>query len=49
MAAAVLPRLTQLIVGSGLPAAGKRSAAEVAADRTAALDFVKSAFRYDCC
>lgn len=46
MAAAVLPRLTQLIVGSGSPAAGKRTAAEVAADRSAALNFVKDAFRW---
>lgn len=49
MAAAVLPRLTLLIVGSGSPAAGKRSAAEVAADRSAALNFVKDAFRWEQC
>lgn len=45
MAAAVLPRLTQLIVGGGVQTAGKRTAAEVAGDRNAALDFVKGAFR----
>lgn len=49
MAAAVLPRLTLLIVGSGSPAAGKRTAAEVAADRSAALNFVKEAFRCAFC
>jgi hypothetical protein len=45
MAAAVLPRLTQLIVGGGVQAGSKRTAAEGAADRTAALEFVKTAFR----
>lgn len=48
MAAAVLPRLTQLIVGGGVTAAGKRSAAEVAADRSAALQLVRDAFRCGC-
>lgn len=45
MAAAVLPRLTPLIVGGGVPAAGKRTTAEANADRNAALDFVRGAFR----
>lgn len=48
MAAAVLPCLMQLIVGGGVTAAGKRSAAEVAADRSAALAFVRDAFRCGC-
>jgi hypothetical protein len=45
MAAAVLPRLTQLIVGGGVQTTGKRTAAEMAGDRNAALEFVKGALR----
>lgn len=42
----MLPRLTVLIVGGGGVAAGvKRTAAETAADRAAALEFVRTAFR----
>jgi hypothetical protein len=45
MAAALLPRLTPLIVGTGSPALGKRTAADLAGDRSAALGFVTSALR----
>lgn len=45
MAAVLLPRLTPLMVGAAMPAAGKRSAAEVAAARAAAVTFVRGAYR----
>ena len=47
MAAVLLPRLTPLIVGTGGGGGGKRTAADIAADRTAALEFVVSAYRCD--
>jgi hypothetical protein len=44
IAAVVLPRLTPLMVGA-VVAAGKRTASESAAARTAAVAFVRSAYR----
>jgi hypothetical protein len=44
MAAVVLPRLTPLMVGA-VVTAGKRTASESAAARTAAVAFVRGAYR----
>ncbi len=45
IAAVLLPRLTHLMLGAVMPVGGKRSAAEAAAMRTAAVAFVQNAYR----